>query len=64
MKSKWFIVGILVIYFVLLFVDLGLNFIAVIIPSLGSAIESLSEIIIETLSAVGVVLLASIGLKK
>ena len=40
-----------VIYFLLVLVDIGLNFLGL-IPFVGSAFESISEVVIETLSAI------------
>jgi len=56
------IIVILFFYFILLFVDIGLNMLGL-IPFIGAAFETLSESIIETLSAIGVIIMSVLAMK-
>lgn len=54
------IIALIILYIGLVIVDLGANFLSL-IPFIGSVFETMSELIIELISGVLVIILAIIG---
>lgn len=55
-----FIFGLFIFYFLLVLVDLGMNVVAILIPGLGAAIETLSETVLEMIKASVVIIIVLI----